>query len=75
MGLKRISEAQDSATVLVFGSYVIESVTSGEQEAPEGSGCMVTPQGAQSCIQTLRLELEKVEGEWKIGDYAILTTS
>jgi hypothetical protein len=75
VGLKRISEAQDSATVLVFGAYVIESVNSGEQEAPEGSGCTVTPEGAQSCIQNLRLELEKVDGEWKIQDYAVLTTS
>jgi hypothetical protein len=75
VALKTINRAQDSATVVVFGSYVIESVTSGDKPAPEGSGCQVTPEGAQSCTQTLRLDVVKADGEWKIADYAVLTTS
>jgi hypothetical protein len=74
IGLKRINDAQDSATVLVFGSYVIESVTSGEQEAPEGSACEVTAEGAQACTQILRLEVVDDDGEWKIEDYAVLAS-
>jgi hypothetical protein len=74
IGLKRINQAQDSATLLVFGRYVIESVTSGEQEAPEGSACDVTPQGAQACTQILRLDVVDDDGEWKIEDYAVLAS-
>ena len=37
VGLQQINDAQDTATLVVFGQYVVESVNSGEQEAPEGS--------------------------------------
>jgi hypothetical protein len=74
IGLKRINEAQDSATVLVFGRYVVDSVTSGEKDAPEGSACEVTPEGAQACTQILRLDVVDTDDGWKIEDYAILAS-
>jgi hypothetical protein len=48
VGLQQVNGAQDTATLVVFGQYVVESVNSGEQAAPEGSECLVTPDGAQS---------------------------
>ena len=55
VGLQQVNEAQDTATLVVFGQYVVESVNSGTQPAPEGSECQVTPGGAQSCTQTVRV--------------------
>jgi hypothetical protein len=75
IGLQQINEAQDSATLVVFGSYVVDSVTSGEQEAPEGSGCRVTSDGAQSCIQTVQVRVVQVDGDWKIDDLTLLTST
>ena len=46
VGLQQVNEAQDTATLVVFGQYVVESVNSGNQAAPEGSECQVTPEGA-----------------------------
>ena len=39
VGLQQVNDAQDTATVVVFGEYVVKSVNSGEQAAPEGSEC------------------------------------
>ncbi len=75
IGLQQITEAQDSATLVVFGSYVVESVNSGEQEPPEGSECQVTPEGAQSCTQTVQVRIVQVEGDWKISELTLLTSS
>jgi hypothetical protein len=72
IGLQAINEAQNSATLVVFGQYVVESVNSGNQEAPQGSECQVTPSGAQACQQTLRVDVDQVDGEWKISDLVIL---
>jgi hypothetical protein len=60
---------------VVFGQYVVDSVNSGSQPAPEQSGCQVTPGGAQSCTQTVRVTLVDVDGEWKISELTLLTTS
>ncbi|MGY1758919.1 hypothetical protein [Geodermatophilus sp. SYSU D00879] len=75
VGLQQVSDDQDSATVVVFGQYVVESVNSGTQPAPEGSECTVTPEGAQSCTQTVQVQLAQVDGDWKISDLTLLTTS
>jgi hypothetical protein len=75
VGLQQVNEAQDTATVVVFGQYVVESVNSGTQPAPEGSECQVTPGGAQSCTQTVRVTVVDVDGEWKISELTLLTTS
>ena len=75
VGLQRINEAQDTATLVVFGQYVVESATTGQQPAPEGSECEVTPEGAQSCTQTVQVGLVQVDGEWKIDELTLLTTS
>ena len=75
VGLQQVNEAQDTATVVVFGQYVVESVNSGNQPAPEGSECQVTPGGAQSCTQTVRATVVDVDGEWKISELTLLTTS
>ncbi len=75
IGLQQINEAQDTATVVVFGRYVAQSATTGQQAAPEGSGCEVSPDGAQACTQTVRMAMIQVEGEWKINELTVLTSS
>jgi hypothetical protein len=75
VGLKQVNDAQDTATLVVFGQYVVESVNSGEQEAPQGSECQVTPEGAQSCTQTVEVRMLQVDGEWKISELTLRTTS
>jgi hypothetical protein len=75
VGLQQINQAQDTATLVVFGQYVVESVTSGDRPAPQGSECQLTPDGAQSCTQTLRVGVVQVEGAWKIDELTLLTTS
>ena len=75
VGLQQVNDAQDSATLVVFGQYVVKSVNSGNQPAPEGSECTVTPQGAQSCTQTVQVGVVDVGGTWKINELTLLTTS
>lgn len=75
VGLQQINQAQDTATLVVFGQYVVKTVNSGEQPAPEGSECQVTPDGAQSCTQTVQVSVVQVDGEWKIDELTLLTTS
>jgi hypothetical protein len=75
VGLQQINEAQDTATLVVFGEYVVESVNTGDQPAPEGSGCRTTPEGGQSCTQTVDVGVVKVDGDWKINELTLLTTS
>jgi hypothetical protein len=61
--------------VVVFGEYVVKSVNTGEQAAPEGSECTVTADGGQSCTQTVQVEITNVDGAWKIDELTLLTTS
>jgi hypothetical protein len=75
VGLQQVNDAQDTATVVVFGSYIAQSATTGNAEAPSGSECQVTPEGAQSCVQTLRLGMIQVDGDWKISELTQLTRS
>jgi hypothetical protein len=75
VAVKTVNDAQDAATLVVFGQYVVQSANSGQQEAPQGSECSVTPEGAQSCVQTLRLEVVEEDGDWKISEVVLLTTS
>ena len=75
VGLQQINEAQDTATLVVFGSYVVESATTGQEPAPQGSECQVTPEGAQSCVQTLQVRTTRVDGDWKIEELTVLTSS
>jgi co-chaperonin GroES (HSP10) len=75
VGLQQIDEAQDSATLVVFGQYVVKSATSGQEAAPEGSECLVTSEGAQSCTQTVQVGVVRVDGGWKISELTLLTTS
>jgi hypothetical protein len=75
VGLQQVNDAQDTATLVVFGQYVVKSVNSGEQPAPEGSECQVTSDGAQSCTQTVQVHVIKVDGDWKISELTLLTTS
>jgi hypothetical protein len=35
----------------------------------------VTPDGAQSCTQTVQVHVTKVKGDWKISELTLLTTS
>ena len=75
VGLQQVNDAQDTATVVVFGEYVVKSVNTGEQAAPQGSECTVTADGAQSCTQTVEVRITKVGGDWKISDLTLRTTS
>lgn len=75
VGLQQVNDAQDTATVVVFGRYLTKSVTSGNGAAPPGSECEVTPDGAQSCVQTIQVGMVQVDGEWKISELTQLTTS
>jgi hypothetical protein len=75
VGLQQVNDAQDSATLVVFGQYVVKSVNSGTQPAPQGSECTTTSDGAQSCTQTVQVHTIKVDGDWKISDLTVLTTS
>jgi hypothetical protein len=75
VGLQQINEAQDAATLVVFGQQVLKTVNSGTQPAPEGSECQVTPDGAQSCTYTVQVDTIKVDGEWKINEVSLRTTS
>lgn len=75
VGLQQINNAQDAATLVVFGQYVVKSANSGTQQAPQGSECSVTPDGAQSCTQTVQVQTTKVGGQWKINQVTILTSS
>ncbi|WP_209306441.1 hypothetical protein, partial [Blastococcus sp. CT_GayMR19] len=75
VGLQRINDAQDTATLVVFGRYVVQSATTGQEPAPEGSECEVSPEGAQSCTQTVQVGVIQVDGEWKINELTLLTTS
>jgi hypothetical protein len=75
VGLQQINDAQDTATLVVFGQYVVKSVTSGQQPAPEGSECEVRADGSQSCTQTVRVGVVQVDGNWKISELTLLTTS
>ena len=75
VGLQQVDDSQDTATLVVFGQYVVESVNSGSQPAPEGSECQITPGGAQSCTQTVQVTVVDVDGDWKISELTLLTTS
>ena len=75
VGLQQINEAQDAATLVVFGQYVVKSATSGQEAAPQGSECLVTSDGAQSCTQTVQVGVVRVDGDWKIDELTLLTTS
>jgi hypothetical protein len=75
VGLQQINEAQDTATLVVFGKYVVKSATSGQEPAPEGSECEVSPDGAQSCTQTVQVGVVRIDGDWKISELTLLTTS
>jgi hypothetical protein len=75
VGLQQVNDAQDTATVVVFGEYVVKSVNTGEQAAPTGSECTATADGGQSCTQTVQVRIIKVDGDWKISELTLLTTS
>jgi hypothetical protein len=75
VGLQQVNASQDQATVVVFGQYLVKSVNSGTQQAPSGSECTVTDNGAQACTQTVQVTLVQVGGHWKISELTLLTTS
>ncbi len=75
VGVQQVDDDQDTATVVVFGRYLTKSVTSGNGQAPPGSECEVTPEGEQSCVQTIQVRMVQVDGDWKISELSQLTTS
>ena len=75
VGLQQINDAQDTATLVVFGQYVVKSVNTASQKAPAGSECQATPNGGQSCTQTVKVGLIKVSGAWKINELTLITSS
>jgi hypothetical protein len=75
VGLQQVSRDQTTATVVVFGQYVVKSVNTANQKAPAGSECQATPDGGQSCTQTIDLDLVKLSGAWKIKGVTVITSS
>jgi hypothetical protein len=75
VGLQQINDAQNAATLVVFGQYVVKSVNTASQKAPTGSECQATADGGQSCTQTLKLDLVKVSKAWKIKGVTVITSS
>jgi hypothetical protein len=75
VGLEQINDAQDAATLVVFGQYVVKSVNTSSQKAPAGSECQATPDGGQSCTQTVKVGVIKVKGAWKINEVTLITSS
>jgi hypothetical protein len=74
VAVQQVDEEQDEATLVVFGQLVAKSVNTGTQPAPEGSECVVTPEGEQSCVRTVQIRLVQVDDAWKISELTVLTT-
>ncbi len=75
VGLQNINAEQTEAVVIAYGTFVVKSVNSGQEPAPEGSECAVTNDGADACVQTLQLNLELVDGTWLVSNVTTLTES
>ena len=75
VGLQSINDEQIEAVVVAYGTFVVKSTVSGQQGTPEGSECAVTPDGAEACVQTLQLNLEKVDGIWLVSAVTTITTA
>lgn len=75
VGLQSINDEQTEAVVVAYGMFVVKSVVSGQQGSPEGSECAVTPQGEDACVQTLQLNLDKVDGTWLVNAVTTITTA
>jgi len=73
VGLQSINDQQTEAVVVAYGTFVVKSVNSGQQDSPEGSECAVTNDGADACVQTLQLNLELVDGTWLVSNVTTLT--
>jgi hypothetical protein len=74
VAVQQVDEEQDEATLVVFGQLVAKSVNTGTQPAPEGSECVVTPEGEQSCVRTVQVRMVQVDDDWKISELTVLTT-
>ncbi len=74
VGLQDVNDEQTQAVVIAYGTFVVKSVNSGQQAAPQGSECAVTDDGADACVQTLRLNLELVDRTWLVSAVTTLTT-
>jgi hypothetical protein len=74
VAVQQVDEEQDEATLVVFGQLVAKSVNTGTQPAPEGSECVVTPEGEQSCVRTVQIRMVQVDDDWKISELTVLTT-
>ena len=75
VGLQDVNDEQTEAVVVAYGMFVVKSVNSGQEAAPAGSECAVTDDGADACVQTLRLNLELVDGTWLVSAVTTLTTA
>ena len=42
---------------------------------PAEQECQVTPEGAQSCVQTLQARTVRIDAEWRIEELTVLTSS
>ncbi|MGY1742383.1 MULTISPECIES: hypothetical protein [unclassified Blastococcus] len=74
VAVQQVDDEQDEATLVVFGQLVAKSVTTGTEPAPEGSECVVTPEGEQSCVRTVQIRMVQVEDDWRISELTVLTT-
>ncbi|SEO67149.1 hypothetical protein [Trujillonella endophytica] len=74
VAVQQVDDDQQEATLVVFGQLVAKSVNSGTQPAPEGSECVVTPEGEQSCVRTVQIRMVRADDEWRISELTVLTT-
>jgi len=75
VGLQSINNEQTEAVVVAYGTFVVKSTVSGQQGTPERSECAVTPDGAEACVQTLQLNLDKIDGIWLVSAVTTITTA
>ena len=75
VGLQQVNTAQDTATVVVFGSTSSKSVNSGEQAGTRGLGVPGDRRRRAVVHADGPGRVTKVDGDWKISELTLLTTS
>ena len=76
VGLQQVNEAQDTATLVVFGQYVVESVNSGTQAGAGGLGVPGDARpGRSPAPRRSGSRSWTWTATWKISELTLLTTS
>ena len=54
---------------------VVEEIKKAGGEAVANPDNVATPEGAQACVQTVQVRMVEQDGDWKISELTLLTTS